>query len=409
MIIIFLFLNSAFGISINLFRRQTLPQNNISNFLNIQYYGVVKIGTPPQEFTVIYDTGSGELWVPSYGCVGCHNQEYFRAEESKTLEVSDYVVEIQYGKGKVVGRMVEDYIGLPQSNIHSFMPFLLIIRETEIRGLQSDGIMGLNNDQSIPNLFDIAAQQGLMNNSIFVMQLNQIPYQSRIYYNISDEKLNNGTKWINSTSDSYWTIQIDQAQIQDYIVNFNETQFALVDTGTSDLILNEEMYELVLNSLLKTCKKQFGIVFCPCNPTEKQKQYLPDIVVFSKGVKLTISYSSYIMNDDSTSDGYCQITLASNKILKDFSNQMIFGDPFFFNYITIFDKQNNRIGFQEANQGVWDDSQQYYDDFTIDFTGLFWFSLIAYIIMIGGLFYYNYILSKAQIGSPSEQGHSIQL
>lgn len=41
----------------------------------------------------------------------------------------------------------------------------------------------------------------------------------------------------------------------------------------------------------------------------------------------------------------------------DYSNFMILGDPFLFNYITIFDKNNNRIGFQDANLGIWDDSK----------------------------------------------------
>ena len=77
----------------------------LTNYMDAQYYGTIEIGTPPQEFTVIFDTGSSNTWVPSKKChsLACYLHNRYDSSESETYEKDSREFAIRYGSGAVEG------------------------------------------------------------------------------------------------------------------------------------------------------------------------------------------------------------------------------------------------------------------------------------------------------------------
>ena len=84
----------------------------LTNYMDAQYYGTIEIGTPPQEFTVIFDTGSSNLWVPSKKChsLACYLHNRYDSSESETYEKDNREFAIRYGSGSVEGIISKVFI-----------------------------------------------------------------------------------------------------------------------------------------------------------------------------------------------------------------------------------------------------------------------------------------------------------
>ena len=72
--------------------------------MKYQYYCSIQLGTPPQKFDVILDTGSHKLWVPSLSCSNCPSSTpRFDSSGSSTVVPLPKRDRIVYGKGSVKG------------------------------------------------------------------------------------------------------------------------------------------------------------------------------------------------------------------------------------------------------------------------------------------------------------------
>jgi hypothetical protein len=68
--------------------------DEVSGSLDVLYYGPLYVGTPSQAFTVDFDTGSADLWLPA-NCRNCRGRQY-EAGRSSTCHPTNQEVSITY-------------------------------------------------------------------------------------------------------------------------------------------------------------------------------------------------------------------------------------------------------------------------------------------------------------------------
>lgn len=164
----------------------------IRNYFNMQYYASLFVGEQKQEFSVIIDTGSNLLWLPSSNCTLCRNYtNKYNESLSPTNKLLNKTINITYGKGFVEGDLLSDDVYIAENFGVKNMHFLSVDKELELDGTISDGLLGLGlyfehnkNFSFIYGLFS----QGLINKPAFTFYLTDSSFSNRLY--IGDIKEN---------------------------------------------------------------------------------------------------------------------------------------------------------------------------------------------------------------------------
>nr|XP_058926387.1 cathepsin D isoform X2 [Kogia breviceps] len=239
----------------------------LKNYMDAQYYGEVGIGTPPQCFTVVFDTGSSNLWVPSVHCklldIACWTHHKYNSDKSSTYVKNGTSFDIHYGSGSLSGYLSQDTVSVPCKSGVSSQGSIKVERQTfgeatkqpgiTFIAAKFDGILGMAYPRiSVNNVlpvFDNLMQQKLVDKNIFSFYLNRDPNAQpggELMLGGTDPKYYKGSLiYHNVTRMAYWQVHMDQVDVGSSLTVCKGGCEAIVDTGTS-LIVGpvEEVREL---------------------------------------------------------------------------------------------------------------------------------------------------------------------
>ncbi|KAF9908015.1 Vacuolar protease A [Lobosporangium transversale] len=316
----------------------------LSNYMNAQYYGDITVGTPPQTFSVIFDTGSSNLWVPSTHCnsMACGLHRRFDSKNSSTFRPKGTPFSINYGSGSMKGIVGNDNVGVGGAIIEG-QDFA---ESTEEPGLafvfgKFDGIFGMGYDTiavlGIPPPFYSMVSQKLVSEPVFGFYLGQAdgPLGGQMTLGGVDSNHFTGElQWHNVRRKAYWEIDLNKVTLGSNEIQLNIG--AVIDTGSSLIVVPSAMGDR-LNQIIGASKARAGQYVIECSKVPS----LPELSFYFGESKYTLKGEDYILR----TGGSCISGFMSTNFPSGMDEFWIVGDVFLRKYYSAYDLGNNRVGF----------------------------------------------------------------
>nr|CDJ85007.1 Peptidase A1 domain containing protein [Haemonchus contortus] len=331
--------------------------------LNTAYYGNIYIGTPPQQFLVYFDTVTADLWVPCMGCnpelESCKKHRKFDCDLSATCNATGNSFELQYEGGMAMGSVDQDIVcfgcgcGSYCTNRNQGFGCVTVATGEKFANSVFDGVFGMAwrsiaVDNISPPLDQIFANKALCPEALFAFYIPPNSNASGVAGELTicgtdPAHYKGNISWVPLISESYWTISLGPVYVRGTTIT-NETQGAVVDTGTSLIVGPTNAVQKLQNlfSSSGATNATGGVYQIECNNTSK----LPAVVFTLGGHEFVLQGSDYVIQNNGT----CRLGFLAFDIPPMMGPPWVLGDVFLRKYYTVFDHGNKRVGFAKPTE-----------------------------------------------------------
>eukprot|EP01062_Namystynia_karyoxenos_P069027 TRINITY_DN642_c0_g1_i1.p1 TRINITY_DN642_c0_g1~~TRINITY_DN642_c0_g1_i1.p1 ORF type:complete len:437 (+),score=195.46 TRINITY_DN642_c0_g1_i1:102-1313(+) len=358
----------------------SIPVVPNKNFQDAEYYGPITVGTPPQPFMVIFDTGSSNLWVPSVKCnkelfPACKTHHLYNADNSSTsapcTNPNGCRLTLPYGSGVVLGGISLDTVNVGGIDVTAQALGAVTVEPGQV-WVESpfDGILGMGYPFiAIPKgttpVFDNMMSQKSVAAGQFAFYLSTLDQKdpskqtSALTLGGSDPKYCADGKCDFTYTNlnplykafGYWLIsgKITVAGSSVDVCKHGITPLGkcdlVVDSGTSILVGPSNRVQPLIDAVNAT-----GIIAKDGTMDCAKVDTLPVLTVEIEGKGFELEPAFYVLRGQTTANAEeCQLGIQGISPLGA-GELWILGDPFLRKYYTLFDRDNNRVGFTLAKQ-----------------------------------------------------------
>lgn len=331
-----------------------------------QYYGLVHVGTPPQEFRVIFDTGSGQLILPGAKCddAACVSHNRISGNSTSAVQIgwADDPTKPMSGDDRdtkslsilatdVSGEFVRDKVCVgAKAELCGVSDFVSLLEESDepFGGLTFDGALGLAPTSADSKEFNVlqsllAGRDAKKQSSVFAFYFAATSSAAAsgelVFGGYRKERLAETLLWAPVSKADTWQIRVDDITLDGqpaHVCGKGGCQ-AAIDTGASTVMAPGNLLAKIMGSI---------------DPGDDCGKKLPKLGFVINGRKMELQGEDYLEHTD---DG-CEFLLASAPSTGSGGPSLILGYPFLRRFYTVFDQAQSRIGFALANHAVLKDS-----------------------------------------------------
>lgn len=187
--------------------------------MDAQYYIDITLGTPPQAFKVVPDTGSSNLWVPSSKCkftqVPCDIHNKYYSSKSSTYVANGTTFAIRYGSGSCAGFLSSDSLGVGDVVVTG-QTFAEVTQEPGLAFLAAkfDGILGLAwgsiSVDGVTTPFDNMVAQKGVDKAVFSFYLDRHEMDGELILGgVDPARFVPPLQYVPLTNKTYWEFNLD--------------------------------------------------------------------------------------------------------------------------------------------------------------------------------------------------------